>query len=119
MEDTCPAGAVVDPHAQADRYAEATHAAPVADCTRLRNRGLHAHGRLGDDVAAQLACPHPVDGGLVLDVTGLRFLDYESLSHPVGAGERGWTLALRTAWPGVTRLVGLLGVPSVRVEAIV
>ncbi|MDQ0380056.1 hypothetical protein [Amycolatopsis thermophila] len=149
---------MVDPHTQADRYAEATEAAPAAD--------LHTPGRLGDDVVAQVACapgrhlqrrapdprvdrarrrphrpaspakpdlttadlldralrrtdPHPVDGGLVPDVTGLRFLDYESLSHPVGAGERGWTLVPRTAWAGVTRLVGLLGVPSVRVEAIV
>ncbi|GAB3572167.1 hypothetical protein GCM10027445_28880 [Amycolatopsis endophytica] len=69
--------------------------------------------------ALERADPRPVGGHLMVDASGLRFLDHKSLVRlDTFARAREATLVLRTSWPGATRLAGLLDLPSVRVEAI-
>ncbi len=69
--------------------------------------------------ALRRANPRPVDGRLVLDVSGLRFADYRSLTRLAEhAASEGATLVLRDPSPAVTRLVEVLGLPSVRVEGV-
>ncbi|MFG2099394.1 MEDS domain-containing protein [Micromonospora echinaurantiaca] len=59
----------------------------------------------------------PTEGELVLRATGLRFLDHRSLVHlDEYAHRRSATAVLRTSRPAVARLVGLLDLPSLRVE---
>ncbi|MCO1574354.1 MEDS domain-containing protein [Crossiella sp. SN42] len=63
------------------------------------------------------AGPRPSDGKLVVDATGLDFLDHHSLllmaEH---AAAHGASLELHTRWPGAAYLVRLLNLPDVRVE---
>ncbi|SCG76766.1 MEDS domain-containing protein [Micromonospora inositola] len=61
--------------------------------------------------------PQPVDGRLVVDGTGLRFIDHRCLIH-LGdhARRRGVTAVLRTTRPAAARLVELLELSHVRVE---
>ncbi|WP_229874645.1 MEDS domain-containing protein [Amycolatopsis deserti] len=69
--------------------------------------------------ALRRADPRPVDGRLVLDVSGLRFADHRSLTRLAEHAEgEGATLVLRDPSPAVTRLVEVLGLPSVRVEGV-
>ncbi len=59
----------------------------------------------------------PVDGELVLDATGLEFIDHRGLLALADLAERrGCTVVLRTGLPPVGRLVELLGLRRVRVE---
>ncbi|MFC6091244.1 MEDS domain-containing protein [Saccharothrix lopnurensis] len=67
-------------------------------------------------LALERAEPPPRGGRLVLDAAELSFLDHRGLLRLVDhADERGATVELRTAWPGVATLVDLLGL-DVRVE---
>lgn len=59
------------------------------------------------------------DGELVLDATGLTFLDHNSLLRLADhAARRGAPLVLRASWPGLSRLVELLELHDVRVERV-
>lgn len=59
----------------------------------------------------------PHGGQLVLDATGLTFLDHRNLLRLARhAADRGASLVLRTSWPGVSTLVDLLDLTDVRVE---
>lgn len=70
-------------------------------------------------LALQRAAPRPCDGELVLDATGLDFIDHRSLLQLIGyAGARGSRLVLRTARPGPARIVDVLGLKDVRVEQV-
>lgn len=61
---------------------------------------------------------HPVGGELVLDASGLDFIDHRALFALSREGLRtGCEVVLRTAPPSAARLVELLEVPGVRVEA--
>ncbi|NES14873.1 MULTISPECIES: MEDS domain-containing protein [Micromonospora] len=67
--------------------------------------------------ALDRADPRPADGRLVVDATGLRFVDHRSLLHLRDHARRhGATLVLRTAHPAAARLAELLDLPEVRVE---
>ncbi|WP_189153239.1 MEDS domain-containing protein [Lentzea pudingi] len=60
----------------------------------------------------------PRDGRIVLEAGGLEFLDHNSLLRLAGhAADRDALLVLRTSWPGAARLVDLLDLTNVRVEA--
>ncbi|GHH38946.1 MEDS domain-containing protein [Lentzea cavernae] len=68
--------------------------------------------------ALDRAAPRPRDGQLVLEAGGLEFLDHNSLLRLAGyAADRDAVLVLRTSWPGAARLVDLLDLVDVRVEA--
>ncbi|ADB34392.1 hypothetical protein Kfla_5379 [Kribbella flavida DSM 17836] len=55
---------------------------------------------------------------VVLDGTGLTFVDHAGLVRlSRHAADRGVDVVLRTSWPGASRLVELLHLPRVRVEA--
>ncbi|MEU4769665.1 MEDS domain-containing protein [Actinosynnema sp. NPDC023794] len=59
------------------------------------------------------------DGELVLDATGLTFLDHGGLLRLANhAAHRGAPLAIRASWPGLGRLVELLELPDVRVDQV-
>ncbi|MEU6072925.1 MEDS domain-containing protein [Micromonospora sp. NPDC047074] len=60
----------------------------------------------------------PTDGELVLSASGLRFLDHRALAH-LGeyAQRRRATAVLRTPHRATARLVDLLNLPGIRVEA--
>ncbi|HEX6342162.1 MEDS domain-containing protein [Umezawaea sp.] len=61
----------------------------------------------------------PQNGELVLDATALTFLDHNSLLRLVDRlSDRGSPVVLRTSWPGLSRLVKLLDLHSVRVEEV-
>ncbi|WP_308258425.1 MEDS domain-containing protein [Saccharothrix obliqua] len=67
--------------------------------------------------ALRLADPRPVAGRLVVDATGLRFLDHNCLLRLTEhAARHDATLVLRTAWPGAARLVDALDLTCVEVE---
>ncbi|MDG4826254.1 MEDS domain-containing protein [Asanoa sp. WMMD1127] len=68
--------------------------------------------------ALDRAAPPVVDGELVVDASSLDFVDHRSLLQLAGyARDRGATAVLRTPLPAAARLVGLLRVPGIRVEA--
>ncbi|WP_189196442.1 MEDS domain-containing protein [Micromonospora fulviviridis] len=69
--------------------------------------------------ALHRADPRPVDGRLVLDATGLRFVDHRSLLH-LGehARRHDATVVLRTSRSAAARLVELLDLDEVRVEVL-
>lgn len=69
--------------------------------------------------ALDRADPRPVGGRLVLDATGLRFVDHRSLLH-LGehARRHDATVVLRTARSNAARLVELLDLDEVRVEVV-
>jgi hypothetical protein len=58
-----------------------------------------------------------IDGEIVVDARGVRFIDHRSMlalaAHVRG---RGASLVFRTSWPGAVRLVELLDLESVRVD---
>ena len=57
------------------------------------------------------------DGELVLDATGLTFIDHNSLLRLADhAADLGAPLSLRASWPGLARLVDLLGLGDVHVD---
>ncbi|WP_447002157.1 MEDS domain-containing protein [Saccharothrix isguenensis] len=57
------------------------------------------------------------DGELVLDATGLTFIDHNSLLRLADhAAHLGAPLVLRASWPGLARLVDLLNLGNVHVE---
>ncbi len=61
----------------------------------------------------------PSGGELVLDATGLTFLDHNNLLRLADhAARRGVPLVLRASWPGLGRLVELLELRGVRVEQV-
>ena len=61
----------------------------------------------------------PRDGRVVLEAGGLEFLDHNSLLRLARyATDREASLVLRTSWPGATRLVDVLDLANVRVEAV-
>ena len=67
--------------------------------------------------ALERADPLPVDGALVFDAARLRFVDHQALlALAEHAGRRGLVAVLRDAPPVAARLVGLMGVDTVRVE---
>ncbi|MGY0006649.1 MEDS domain-containing protein [Micromonospora sp. I033] len=67
--------------------------------------------------ALDRADPRPVDGRLVLDATGLRFVDHRCLLHLRDhARLHGATAVLRTSRSAAARLVELLDLDEVRVE---
>ncbi|WP_163509878.1 STAS domain-containing protein [Fodinicola acaciae] len=56
-------------------------------------------------------------GRLVVDATGVTFMDHRCLiSLADHAVMQGATLVLRTRWPGVERMLEALRLPNVRVE---
>jgi hypothetical protein len=56
-------------------------------------------------------------GQVVLDATGLTFIDHRNLLHlSRHAADLGTSVVLRTSWPGVSTLVDLLDLTNVRVE---
>lgn len=70
-------------------------------------------------LALHRADPSPYDGDLVLDATGLEFIDHRSMLQLVGyALARDSRLVLRTARPGPARIVDALGLSDVRVELV-
>jgi hypothetical protein len=69
-------------------------------------------------VALARAELRPRGGRLVLDAGGLEFLDHNSLLRlATYAADRRASLVLRTFWPGAARLVELLNLDNVRMEA--
>ncbi|MEV4315602.1 MEDS domain-containing protein [Actinocrispum sp. NPDC049592] len=67
--------------------------------------------------ALRQADPQPAAGQLVVDASGLRFLDHNCLlTLAEHAARHNATLVLRTAWPGAARMVRLLDLPHIRVE---
>ncbi|MET7967692.1 MEDS domain-containing protein [Micromonospora sp. NPDC005305] len=69
--------------------------------------------------ALDRADPRPVDGRLVLDATGLRFVDHRSLLHLRDHARRhDATAVLRTSRSAAARLVELLDLDEVRVEVV-
>ncbi|MFE9957626.1 MEDS domain-containing protein [Micromonospora sp. NPDC005299] len=69
--------------------------------------------------ALDRADPRPVDGRLVLDATGLRFVDHRCLLHLGDHARRhGATAVLRTSRSAAARLVELLDLAEVRVEVV-
>ncbi|MDQ2588379.1 MEDS domain-containing protein [Saccharothrix yanglingensis] len=59
----------------------------------------------------------PRGGEMVLDATGLTFLDHNSLLRLADlAAKRGTPLVLRASWPGLSRLTEFLDLHDVRVE---
>ncbi|WP_319458406.1 MEDS domain-containing protein [Micromonospora sp. RTP1Z1] len=69
--------------------------------------------------ALERADPRPVDGRLVIEGTGLRFIDHRGLIR-LGehARHRGATAVLRTTGSAAARLAELLDLPDVRVEVV-
>ena len=64
------------------------------------------------------ADPRPRDRRLVLEAGGLEFIDHNSLLCLAGyAADRDASLVLRTSWPGAARLVALLDLENVLLEA--
>ncbi|KKK06865.1 MEDS domain-containing protein [Micromonospora sp. HK10] len=81
------------------------------------------HGELDPSNHEQFAAaldranPRPVDGRLLVDATGLRFVDHRSLLHLRDHARRhGATAVLRTSRAGTARLVELLELAEVTVE---
>ncbi|SBT37438.1 MEDS domain-containing protein [Micromonospora auratinigra] len=69
--------------------------------------------------ALDRADPRPVDGRLVLDATGLRFIDHRSLLHLRDHARRyGATAVLRASGSAPARLVELLDLTDVQVEVV-
>ena len=67
--------------------------------------------------ALDRADPRPVDGELVVDATGLTFLEHNGLLRLSAQARRsGATLSLQTRWPGAVRIVRALDLVNVRVE---
>ncbi|MCW3839061.1 MEDS domain-containing protein [Micromonospora yasonensis] len=67
--------------------------------------------------ALDRADPRGVDGRLLVDATGLRFVDHRNLLHLRDHARRhGADVVLRTSRSAVGRLVELLDLPEVRVE---
>lgn len=63
--------------------------------------------------------PRPVDGSVVIDATGLRFIDHRSLLTLADYADRhGTTVVLRTRVHHPARVLELLGVTGVRVEQV-
>jgi anti-anti-sigma regulatory factor len=61
--------------------------------------------------------PDADPGTLVVDGTGLTFIDHHSLLQLAEyAQHHGATLVLRTSWPGAARIVTTLNLPRVRIE---
>lgn len=70
--------------------------------------------------ALDRADPRPVDGRLLLDATGLRFVDHRSLLHLRDHARRhGATAVLRTSRAATARLVELLELAEIEVEVAV
>ncbi|MEV4538636.1 MEDS domain-containing protein [Asanoa sp. NPDC049518] len=85
---------------------------------------LSISGELDATGAAALAraldrvAPAVVDGELVVEAGSLDFVDHRSLLQLASyARDRGATAVLRTPLPAAARLVDLLRVPNIRVEA--
>jgi hypothetical protein len=61
--------------------------------------------------------PQPIDGNIVFDASGLRFVDHRSLLHLQRYAEAlEGTVVLRTALGTAAKITGLLGLDRVRVE---
>ncbi|MEV0427316.1 STAS domain-containing protein [Micromonospora sp. NPDC050495] len=70
-----------------------------------------------DPAVLDRADPRPVDGRLLVDATGLRFVDHRSLLHLRDHARRhGATAVLRASRAGTARLAELLGLAEVTVE---
>ncbi|TVT17286.1 MEDS domain-containing protein [Amycolatopsis acidiphila] len=70
-------------------------------------------------LALERAEPAGQSGELVIDGTGLEFVDHRNLYALADlAAREELTVVLRTAWPGARRLVELLGIEGVTVERV-
>ncbi len=68
-------------------------------------------------LALERAELRPIGGELVIDATGLTFIDHRNLLALAAYARRSGAVAmLKTNWPGSARLIELLGVEDVRVE---
>ncbi|MCP3802362.1 MEDS domain-containing protein [Allokutzneria sp. A3M-2-11 16] len=95
------------------------HAPADGGCAAELSGELDLYGH--DLLAALLECidPRPTDGELVLHAPELDFIDHRGLMVLAAHAQRhDATLVLRTRWPGAARVVSVLGLPHVRVEAI-
>ncbi|MFE9692496.1 STAS domain-containing protein [Micromonospora sp. NPDC005806] len=69
--------------------------------------------------ALDRADPRPVDGRLLVDATGLRFIDHRCLLHLRDHARRhGATAVLRTSRSVAARLVELLELTEIQVEVV-
>ncbi|SNS58581.1 Anti-anti-sigma regulatory factor (antagonist of anti-sigma factor) [Asanoa hainanensis] len=119
---------VVDPAALADLAClHPTHNVPGVPFRLHAEEGtghLAISGELDSTGTAALAraldraAPAVVDGELVVEAGSLDFVDHRSLLQLASyARDRGATAVLRTPLPAAARLVELLRVPGIRVEA--
>jgi anti-anti-sigma regulatory factor len=120
VDQIYPPGPVIEPSAQVAAYAART-AEALADgytgCSAALAGELDLAGHALFPEALERADPLPVDGALVFDAAGLRFVDHQALlALAAHAGRRGLVAVLRDAPPVAARLVGLMGVDTVRVE---
>jgi anti-anti-sigma regulatory factor len=90
---------------------------PADGCVALAGE-LDASNHELFSAALEWADPRPVDGNVVVQATQLRFIDHRGLMHlQEYARQRDATAILRTSRSAAARLVGLLDLSRVRVEA--
>jgi len=93
------------------------HASAPADGALVLSGELDTAGQAPFAVALRRAAPRPVDGEIVVDATGLRFVDHRALRVlEEYARERGATVVLRGPVSSTAGLVTMLGLACVRVE---
>lgn len=113
-EITClhPAGNVEEPHFRLFAAAPGAGDVEITGELDTTNRELFR-------TALDRTYQRPVAGDLVVQATGLRFVDHHALmALDEHARRRGTGVVLRTSRTSVARLVSLLGLRSVRVEVI-
>jgi anti-anti-sigma regulatory factor len=95
------------------------YAGAPADGALVLSGELDLAGRAAFGTALRRAAPRPVDGKIVIDATGLRFVDHQALrvleDH---AGEQRATAVLRGPVIGTADLVEMLRLAHVRVEPV-
>jgi anti-anti-sigma regulatory factor len=92
------------------------HAGSTPDCAAEMAGELDVTNRkLFAQVVPQIEPPPGAD--LVVDASGLTFIDHYSLRQLADHAQRhGAHLVMRTSWPGVARIVTALNLPHVRIE---
>ncbi|MFD5829469.1 MEDS domain-containing protein [Lentzea sp. NPDC060358] len=119
-----PAGAIeqvacMHPNTNADGVRFRLHGTDRAGCAAALGGEVDSSSRDSFARALDLADPLPVGGELVIDATGLTFLDHNGLLRlSAHARRHDSTLVLHTRWPGAARLVRALDLADVRVEKV-
>lgn len=118
-EESIAALACMHPDASPDASPFWLHAATGAGCAAAIGGELDLATRDLLELALCRADLPPHDGELILDATGLTFIDHRSLLQLIKHARRGGhRLVLRTTHPGPSRLIRALGLAAhVRVEA--